>query len=187
MTESKPSLRKRLQPLRRDMSEPDRLDASAKIADRVMCLEEVEAANRVACYVSMADEVQTDDILERLIGRDGSVMVPVWDPELAAWFFGRIHTLEDLQPGAFRVREPIRFEAVSADQVEVVLLPGLGFDREGNRLGRGRGHIDQWLAGLGLIRIGLAFDFQVVPRVPCETHDLPMHVLVTEKGAMYCR
>lgn len=80
---------------------------------------------------------------------------------------------------------------VSAGELALVLIPGVAFDRHGARLGRGKGHFDRFLGSpdipRSLVRVGIAFDVQVVDSVPVAPHDCPVDLLVTESGGWDCR
>ena len=70
----------------------------------------------------------------------------------------------------------------SQQGADLYIVPGLAFDRKGNRLGRGRGYYDRLLSGVAAPKIGLAFDIQVVAEVPCSSYDVPMDMVITERG-----
>ncbi|RMF43170.1 MAG: 5-formyltetrahydrofolate cyclo-ligase [Deltaproteobacteria bacterium] len=88
--------------------------------------------------------------------------------------------------GAFGVREPAAGRIVELAQVGLLVMPGVVFDRDGHRLGYGRGYYDRALAGLGEtpVRVGLAYGFQLVARVPRDPHDIQLHFLATEDGVI---
>ena len=86
----------------------------------------------------------------------------------------------ELVAGPFQVREPVAAcPVVPLNRLDLALVPGLGFDLRGRRLGRGKGHYDRLLAGFGGRKIGVAFDFQIVAEVPCEAHDIVLDDIVT--------
>lgn len=93
--------------------------------------------------------------------------------------------LEELVPGAFGISEPSPDRpSVDPAEIDVFLCPGLGFSLEGVRLGRGKGYYDRTLARSkpGSLRVGVAFREQILPLIPAEPHDLPMHRLVSSDG-----
>lgn len=88
--------------------------------------------------------------------------------------------VRELVVGPFQVREPVALcPVVPLNRLDLALVPGLGFDLRGRRLGRGKGHYDRLLAGFGGRKIGVAFDFQIVAEVPCEAHDVVLDDIVT--------
>jgi 5-formyltetrahydrofolate cyclo-ligase len=88
---------------------------------------------------------------------------------------------KDLTPGWRGVREPVRREPVAVTILDVVVAPSVGFDRAGRRLGYGGGHFDRLLARLrpGAVVVGVAFDEQMVDKVPTEAHDRTVDLVVT--------
>ena len=85
----------------------------------------------------------------------------------------------------FGLREPAADNPeVPLDQIDVMVIPGLAFDSTGTRLGWGKGYYDRALALTRAVRIGYCFALQIVPHVPRESYDIPMHHLVTEDGAL---
>ncbi len=102
-----------------------------------------------------------------------------------AMFFAR--SREELVPGAFGVMEP-RDSAIAADgsPFDLILVPGMAFDRSGGRLGRGKGYYDRYLAAASGFKAGVCFDDQVVGEIPREAHDVPMDALVTPSGIILC-
>lgn len=105
------------------------------------------------------------------------------DPDFVAG--GRWH-LEDAEPDSWGMSVPRRHLPVSAKSLHAVIVPGLAFDRAGNRLGRGKGVYDRFLSSLPptTLRIGLIPSALVVDRLPTEPHDVPMHAVVTELGVI---
>ena len=104
----------------------------------------------------------------------------------------RLESLGELQPGAFGIPEPTaelrsRTERVGRRRdLEVVVVPGLAFDRAGRRLGQGKGYYDRLLSDVSdnCLIVGLAFDVQMVERVPAEAHDVALDVIVTESDVI---
>lgn len=94
---------------------------------------------------------------------------------------------EELVRGAFGVMEPPGgANAASPTGFDLILVPGLAFDRSGGRLGRGRGYYDRFLAAASGLKAGVCFDDQLVGDVPREAHDVAMDVLVTPSGIIAC-
>ena len=138
-------------------------------------------------YVSMPSELATAPGIEAALADGKCVAVPWCDgDELGLW---RLEAVGELEPGTWGIPEPPpdrRGEAarqVTAEALDLVVVPGLAFDRLGRRLGRGRGYYDRLLARSSAVRAGLCFDAQVFPEVPAGPHDAVMDWLVTERGA----
>ena len=182
----KQTLRRTLLERLRRQTERSRIQKSGRIARRLSRLAAYRRAKAVFCYVSIDSEVNTRDILRRIL-RDGKTLtVPI--------AFGggrmkvvRIHrTDRDLQRiGLFGIPVPSRssHRRVSLKILDLMIVPGLAFDIRGGRLGRGGGYFDRLLSRISarVPRVGLAFEFQRVREVPRHAHDEPVHWVVTEK------
>lgn len=137
-----------------------------------------QAAHTILAYHALPDEVQTDSLLERWYGYKRFVLPVVCGDELEL----RLYTGEtDMQTGAFGIREPNGEPFTTFDELDLMLIPGMAFDADGHRLGRGKGFYDRLLARLrpyGIPTLGICFDYQRVACVPTETHDFTMDALL---------
>jgi len=97
----------------------------------------------------------------------------------------RVASQHELSPGSFGILEPSSSAPASPGDWDLIFVPGLAFDRNGGRLGRGRGYYDRFLAlHPNTLRVGVCFDEQLRPSVPSEPHDLPMHALITPSALL---
>jgi 5-formyltetrahydrofolate cyclo-ligase len=148
----------------------------------------LEGIDPVMVYVSKPLEVNTRHLIEYLIAGRGRIIVPVIEKETVNL---RLSWLDDpsmLVESTFQVHEPTGHEIPARpDDVKAAIIPVLGFDRKGNRLGYGAGYYDRFLARYPhIIRIGLAFACQETPVIPCEDNDIKMDFMVTENGLYLC-
>ena len=151
----------------------------ARIRDEALALPEVANARVVAAYVAVQSEVGTRALVEALLAQGKRVAVPVVTPP-EEMRLAELGSLDDLAPGAHGIPEP-RPPRVFLDDADVVFVPGLLFTRDGHRLGQGGGYFDRLLARIpDAFRAGLAFDEQLVGRLPLDAHDEPMDVVVTD-------
>lgn len=158
-----------------------RADAAAAVCDRLAQLPELVGVQVVAGYAAHGSEISIDDALRRLLANGVTVCLP-W-VQGSGLGLGAVGDLDDdLAPGWRGVREPcLPRRPVRPQALDAVLAPGVGFDARGNRLGYGGGHFDRLLGRLrrGIPVIGVAFDEQVVTRLPVQAHDRPVDVVVT--------
>lgn len=165
------------------MSAAERAERSAKIAEGTIALLEqrIEPGRVVGLYAAKGSEVDTTAIDEAARARGLVVAYPRVLADAHPLAFHAVR-LDELVPARFGLREP----APGAPEIELAgiaafFLPGLAFDRAGGRIGWGRGHYDATLAAAPqALRVGLAFDFQIVDAVPSEAHDAPLHAIITE-------
>ena len=161
---------------------PGSADAcAAAIRQRVLDLPELATGGTVAGYAATGQELPTVPLLDELARRGHRVLLPLVQPGgLLAWreYAGAQH----LTTGGYGIPEPD--ESCPAGEISdaaVVVVPALGFDESGTRLGRGGGYYDRLLAGLpaGTLVVGLAADEAVSAELPAEPHDVPVDVVVT--------
>lgn len=169
---------------RRDAIPPaTRAAASAAIADRIdaALLAPLPPGAIVCLYDAIGSEVETRGIAARALARGLALAYPrLVRGRLPLALHRAIPA--DLAPGALRIGEPpASAPEVAPADVALALLPGLAFDREGARLGWGRGHYDATFADAAAVRrAGVAFESQLVDHLPIGEHDLPVHLIVTE-------
>jgi len=123
-----------------------------------------------------------------LIERNTALAYPRVEDGTLRLAFHRVDGPGDLAPGAFGIPEPDpQAPIVPLASIELVVVPGLGFDPRGYRLGWGKGYYDVTLADCThALKVGLAFECQVVPEVPTDWNDVPMDIIVTENGMRRC-
>jgi len=177
---AKPITRRTILSRRDALTADERAAASAEIARRAGEL--LTAARVIALYAPKGSEADTAalDALARTGG--ARVVYPrVVDGERTLAFHAV--TAAELVPGRFGLLEPARDPATSVElaAIDAFVVPGLAFDRSGGRVGWGLGHYDATLARVpGALRIGLAFECQLVDAVPLDPHDVRLHAVVTE-------
>lgn len=177
--QQKAALRISARSARSALSQADRRQATKAIHDRLSTLEELARARTVIVYSADAQEVDIAELTDDLRARGVATLYPrVRDDHL--------ELIAVDEPSALIVgfRELFEPQGVALEQVDAdaILIPGVAFDHTGGRLGRGGGHYDRLLKTLDATRIGVAFACQMVPEVPRETHDVPMHLVVTERS-----
>lgn len=168
------------------MDETFRTEASARIEARALELPRIQSARRICSYVGFGSEVATEGLIARLIESKGSVVVPrvVRDEPIVA-----LHRVTDFprgfRRGVYKILEPdpeVWTETVHPTDLEVIFVPGVGFDRRGGRIGFGAGYYDRLLAmAPSLYKIALCFSFQIVDDLPTDDRDVGMDAILTEK------
>ncbi len=179
----KVTLREELTARRKAMT-PDLIDERGlKVQSRFLATPYYERARTVALYAPIRGEVPTRDILIAAL-QDGKVVCyPLSHVHGRILSFRAIKSESELEPGRLGVREPTNSsELIPVDQIDLFVVPGLGFTREGKRLGRGGGYYDATLraASARSRRVGLAFSDQIVEVMPTTGDDVDMDLVVTE-------
>jgi len=163
---------------------------SASVYRQLAGVQELASAEWVMGFVSFGTEVRTHELLRSLLAEGRHLCVPSLDPVGQRYICSELkHFDEDLREGVLGILEP-RHDAirpVHADKMDAWLVPGLAFDEHGNRLGRGMGYYDRLLCGARGVKIGLAYDFQLVNEIPAESHDIRLDFIVTETRVVHCK
>lgn len=156
-------------------------DWSEQIRSRLEELSLFQTARCIALYHALPGEVQTAPWLERwrAMGKRLALPLVAGDDLLLLPYDGPA----SLVPGAFGIMEPALVAGARSieDEVDLVIVPGVAFDRQLNRLGRGRGFYDRLLATLRVPKIGICFHFQLFDEIPAESFDRRMDVIVSER------
>lgn len=181
----------RRQTIARRQSLDDAGPRSEAITQRLLSEFSIHEGSNWLVYISVRNEVRTNDILQQLLMTSGQVVVPYCLSNHELGLF-QLSDFSQLERGAFGIREPLtdlRAErTVSPETLDLVVMPGVAFDRRGNRIGYGKGYFDRLLEKLNAdcTKVALAFDCQIVPEIPIEVHDVPVDYLVTETQFIRC-
>lgn len=155
------------------------------MAPAVLSLPAVAGARTVGLYADIRGEVPTARLAHLLCLAGKDVALPVTDRSTGRLVFRQLRHRRDLRPGPFGLREPgPHCLEIPPASLDAIIVPGIGFDRRGVRLGYGAGYYDRYLPLLrpDCARIGLAFACQVVTELPRGPHDRGVEAIVTEKG-----
>ena len=177
----KAEIRKRMRELKRAVTPEEKLRRSETVMRSVEQLPEFQRARVVLLYWSMADEVQTHAFVERWY-RDKTLLLPCVDGDdlVLRQYTGPECMVAGEQ---FGIGEPdASLPAFTAlERIDLIIVPGVAFDSEGNRMGRGRGFYDRLLKSTpNAVKVGVAYDFQMLDTIPVEPHDVKMNRVITE-------
>ena len=138
----------------------------------------VKKASTIMLYYSLPDEVFTHDVIKTLVAEGKKVLLPVViddeNMELREY-----HDDNDLTLGAYNIMEPTGKLFTDYESIDLAVVPGMMFDLQGNRLGRGKGYYDRFLKKIrGTYKIGICFKFQITDNVPCGRNDVLMDEVI---------
>lgn len=164
--------------------------AGLAIQDRLITMPVLRNASRVLIYVSMGSEVCTDGIIQYMLQTGKKVAVPylheqhgsmdaseIWDPEREL-ILGKYDT---------RVPKPEYIRMVAPQDIDAIIVPAIAFDLAGNRLGYGGGYYDRYLKRIApeTVLIGINYAIQMVEKLPTNRNDMPVDIIVHEKGIIH--
>jgi 5-formyltetrahydrofolate cyclo-ligase len=140
-------------------------------------------ARTVLTYIGFGSEIETQALFERAIADGKTAVLPRVDRETQSLVLHSVKSMAELTVSKWNIREP-RSDApvVPLSSVEFMLMPGVAFDRAGNRLGYGRGYYDKLVLATdpALARVAACFSCQIVLAVPVGPHDQKMETIITE-------
>jgi 5-formyltetrahydrofolate cyclo-ligase len=181
----KPVLRKLLLAARKNFPPNLRAAAAEKIISAVLTLPTWQSARTVGCYLSLPEEVPTAQIVSLGLKSGKLMAAPVITQLNEPMRFYQLALNQKTQAGPLGIMQPPQDQLVAAESLDLLVVPGVGFDLHGNRLGYGKGFYDQYLAAFKGITLGLAYDLQVVDELPATSRDCPLQMLVTESRVLY--
>lgn len=188
--ETKIELRKKILSIRNNMSQEDAINKSGLIINKLMDMDEYKNSNTVFIYMSFKNEVATAELIEKMLSENKRVVIPYTDTKNTILIPSELKNMEeDLKLSPFGYYEPVyeRIRIVEPEEFDLILVPGVVFDRKLNRIGFGKGYYDRILCRkrMGVRAIALAYEFQVLEEIPAEPHDIKMDMIITEKSNIY--
>ncbi len=185
MREQKNLVRQILRQRKDAMIPEDRLSKSHLICHHLMKL--IDDGETVMVFTSKEKEVNTRPLIMALFSRANPVVVPIIVKEDVSLRLSYLRDLSALVPSTFGVPEPIGSEIPAlAEDIDTIILPMLGFDRTGGRIGYGAGYYDRFLSqNRKLKKIGIAFACQEFGNLPVDENDIRMDYIITEEGIVY--
>lgn len=183
---TKQELRTILKAKRKELDRAEALAKSETIIQRLLATDFYRQARVVMAYCSAFGEVDTTRLLEHLWQDGKTVYVPVCDVKHKVAYPVEISSMADLAVGAYGILEPKAGRRIKTLDADLILVPGIAFDRRGGRIGFGAGYYDKLLENAGGRKVALAYDFQIVEDAFPATHDVPMDCIMTESELIVC-
>ena len=177
----KDELRLDMRAKRRCMTATQMREKSQSICKLLFSLDCIKNADTVCTFISAFKEPDTAEIIQKLLEMGKKVAVPITDTENVTLSLSYIDSAEDLTEGAYGIPEPKTISAANTVDMDIILVPGLAFDKNGGRMGFGKGYYDRLLQGSKATKIGLCYEFQLHSKIPTDAHDVPMDIIVTEE------
>lgn len=168
---------------RNSLSKKEVKEKSRLIAQAFTELPEFAQAKTAMFYYGIENEPETREIIEKALEMGKKVSLPVTDFEKRTMKTIEISSTNELKENKFGLVEPVGEKKVEANSLDLIVMPGVAFDREGNRIGRGKGFYDSMLrkTNTGVILIGLCFEENLEENIPSQSHDVKMNIIVTDK------
>ena len=180
MDEDKKKVRKKVKTSLETLTDEKRVEYTKQISTKLYGLKEWKQAKLIGLTISIPPEFPTLHIIEQAWKEGKEVAIPKCNPEDKTMQFKKITSFEQLESVYSGLLEPVETTLnVMAEDMDLLIVPGLAFTRDGYRLGFGGGYYDRFLSGYKGVTISLAFECQLIDELPTELHDIPVHQIVT--------
>lgn len=176
-------IRQKIKKLRVMLDETERLQAADRVFSQLEKTAAFMLAEKILMYHSLPDELETRNFLKKWKGRKQFFLPRVNGVNLELLPYDESR----LEIGSFHIEEPTGNDLCDAEEIELIVAPGVAFDRKGRRLGRGKGFYDRLLSTTKATKIGVGYEFQLVDELPEEPHDVPMDMVITETTTIIIR
>ena len=172
---------------RSSMEKAEVLEKSSKACAVFLKSEIYKNAKQIMLYMPLGNETDTTDIINRAFADGKKLNLPVTDAktgEITPCYFEKD---SEFSKGAFSIKEPCIKDIADLSNIDVILVPGIAFDRTGVRVGFGKGCYDRLLKKTSAVKVGFCYDFQLCDKIPSEEHDVKMDYIITENGIINCK
>jgi len=182
---SKDELRKIMIFKRDSLNEKEHKRRSQIITSQILNLLAYLNSKTIFTYVSFRSEVDTKSFINKALKDHKRIAVPMTLAREKTIVPCEISSLDDLIPGTWSILEPKKdnCKLLDSKEIDLVIIPGLAFDNSFNRLGYGAGYYDRFLPSLNssTVKLGIAFDFQLIEQIPHEDNDIQMDGIITDR------
>lgn len=172
----KNEIRYRIKNMRSMLLDSEKRLAAQEVFDRLEKTAAFMLADRIMMYHSLPDELYTHDFLRKWAGRKRFYLPRVNGVDLEVLPYEESR----LELGSFHIEEPSGNNVTNPEEIELVVVPAVAYDRSGRRLGRGKGFYDRFLKNTKATKVGVGYEFQLIDEVPHEPHDVPMDMVITQ-------
>ena len=183
---NKKEIRSKVLKKRLSLSSEDIRDKSRQIFLNLAETVDYRNSQNIMFYVATRSEVQTEEMIKTSIKMGKNIFVPIILPECLNLAPSKIYNFDkELEKGKKGILEPKKeyYRLFPPEDIDLIIVPGVVFDLSGNRIGRGFGYYDNFLRKVRSSAkiISLAFEMQIVKKIPVDENDIPVHKIITEK------
>ncbi len=185
---TKYKIRQEILRIRNSLSETEIVSNSNIISNKVISTKEFKKAQSIGTYYPIRSEVKTFEIIKHSLATKKTIGLPrIIDSNRIAFFKIMENSFEDIKftKGKYGILENLMSDSI-VEEMDLLIIPGIAFDLQGNRIGYGKGYYDRFLSTRKVSYImGLAFENQIIKKIPTTENDIPVDVLVTENRIIF--
>ncbi|MEE4198997.1 MAG: 5-formyltetrahydrofolate cyclo-ligase [Bacteroidales bacterium] len=177
INEQKKEVRGQIREIKKRYLPEQKKAKSESIFHQVEQMKELQEAQTIMAYWSMDDEVYTHDFVLKWYPEKNIVLPSVKGDELELREFKGLDDM--LEGAAFGIKEPRKLYQEPLERIDLIIVPGVAFDKQNNRLGRGKAYYDKLLSKTRALKVGVCFDFQLLEQVPADQYDIKMDRVIS--------
>lgn len=178
----KENLRKEILSVKKKYSQEELAYRSQEVLSVLEILGVFQEAKNIFIYHNLKDEVQTIDFIHKW-ENEKTFYLPVIEGE--NMFFREYSSASQIESSQLGIKIPTGENFIAYKKVDLIIVPGIAFDRKKNRLGRGKGYYDRFLSQISVVKVGICFDFQLFDRIPAGELDIKMDYVVSENDIIW--
>ncbi len=178
----KNKLRKKIRNLRENLSIEEVLGKSERTCNKLIETNIYKNAKIIMSYMSIKNELNTQGLNAKILSDKKKLYLPVIDKKYNMIVAREVEKLEKISKGMYNIPEPSNGKIIDKNKIDLIIVPGLVFDKNGNRIGFGMGYYDRFLKDYNGKTIGLCYKFQIVETIISEAHDEKLDMLCSEDG-----
>lgn len=187
----KNELRRKVLNKRKELSNRDIVCLSNKIIDLLINTTLYKNANYIMAYIDFRNEVKTEKLIKKSLEIGKKIIIPISLTESRELLLSELKDYDnELTTGAYGILEPKKeyIREVAPEILDLIIVPGVVFDKRGYRIGYGGGYYDRFLLNINksVPKVALAFNFQIVEKINEEKHDIPVDYIITDKNIIKC-
>lgn len=171
----KSKIRRRIRNRKNILSDMEKAQSATLVFEKLESLPEFQAAKSVLLYWSLPDELPTHSFIEKWSTRKQMLLPMVKEDKMLIKPFT---TATELRKSDMGIWEP-ESQREYLKQIDLVIVPGIAFDKKRNRLGRGKGYYDKYFSNKNVMKIGICYDFQLLENIPVDSFDIRMDKIIT--------
>lgn len=175
--EEKGSLRKKIRKLKKLQTNSNKTKESDAVIEKIIATKAFKESKVVLAYWPMPDEVQISSFIETWCHGKTILLPVISGNDLILKAFSGLTSMRKNK--LFQVLEPTGETYNHTESIDLIIVPGVAFDRKNNRLGRGKGFYDRLLKTSNAFKLGIGFSFQMLEHIPTEDHDIPLDLIIT--------
>lgn len=178
---NKNELRKKYLLIRKEVQ--DKLDKSNSIFNKIINSEEYKTSRVIGLYKNLPSEVDTNELIDYSLKNRKIVLLPRVEGDSLVFY--RVFNNSDFEKSSFGIDEPIPEPANYFSRIDLLIVPGICFDKSRNRIGFGKGYYDRFLDDKNIRTIGVCFDEQISDDIEVEEHDKKLDKVITDKRIFF--